>query len=80
MFCGQYWAIYIEYSVDSIEQHPLNNLWTVLSKAFEYSVQNIEQYPSDILWTILRNASCVLGILRIIHLLWTLLRYIHYIM
>jgi hypothetical protein len=67
----------IEYSVDSIEQYPLNILWIVSSKVFEYSVENIEQYPSAILWTVLRNVSCVLTVLRIIHLLRTILRYIH---
>jgi len=31
MICRRYWAISIQYSVDSIEQYPLNILWTVLS-------------------------------------------------
>ena len=61
-----------EWSVDSIEQYPLNILRTVSSKVFEYSVENIEQYPSAILWTVLRNVSCVLTVLRIIHLLRTI--------
>jgi hypothetical protein len=58
IFCGQFWAIFIEYFVDSIEQYPLNILWTLLSSIhricwgqcwtifIEYSVDSIEQHPS----------------------------------
>ena len=43
-------------------------------------MDSIEQYPLNILCTVLRNVYCMLSVLRCIHLLWTVLRYIHYIM
>jgi hypothetical protein len=77
--CGQYWIISIEYSVDGIEQYPLNILLSILSNIhwifcekywvihFEYSADSIEQYPSNILWTVLCNVYCMLAVLRYAH-------------
>jgi len=49
-----------------------------LTLSIEYSLGSTEQYTSNILWTIFRNVICMLTALRSIHLLWTVLPYIHY--
>ena len=68
MICSWYWAISIQYSVDSIEQYPLNILWTVLSS------------PLNVLWTVLRSVYFMLAVFRNIRFLLTVLPYTHCIM
>ena len=48
-------------------------------KNTEWSVDSrpTEQYPLNIQWTVLSNVGCVFGVFRNIHLLLTVLRYVH---
>ena len=43
-------------------------------------MDSIEQYLLNILWKVLLNVNRVLALLRNIHLMWRILRYMHYIM
>ena len=65
MFCGQYSEAFIEYSVENIEQHLLNILWTVLrnTSCILAVVRNIH-----LLWTVLRCIHCIM---------WTILCNVH---
>jgi len=65
MFCGQYSETTIEYSVENIEQHPLNILWTVLSNA-------------SFMLVLLRNILLLWRVLRYVHyIMWNILRNVH---